>query len=181
MVLKDKLAKEKSAVIKKWFDAVVETYPPDTAVMLKRRTDPFENPVGSTTRKGLEDLFDQLTGAMDPAAIRAAVDPIIRIRAVQSFTPSRATGFVFALKPILAGVLEGETRGGQAQNALMRLYDDVDRIALIAFDIYMTCREAIYELKANEVKKSTFNAFKRAGLLVEQPDGPEFDTPRKKE
>jgi hypothetical protein len=42
-------------------------------------------------------------------------------------------------------------------------------LGLLAFDIYMQCREKIYELKANEMKERTFKAFARAGL-VKEPD-----------
>ncbi|MEE8542029.1 MAG: hypothetical protein V3S66_10250, partial [Desulfobacterales bacterium] len=56
---------------------------------------------------------------------------------------------------------------------LRSLETNIDRVGLMAFDIYMRCREKIYEIKANETKNSTFNAFKRAGLLAEIPgEGP---------
>jgi len=37
----------------------------------------------------------------------------------------------------------------------------------VLFDIYMMCREKIYELKANEVRNRTYRAFKRANLITE--------------
>ena len=52
---------------------------------------------------------------------------------------------------------------------LLNLESAIDDLALLAFDIYVECREKIYELKANQEKASTFAAFKRAGLICEIP------------
>jgi hypothetical protein len=41
----------------------------------------------------------------------------------------------------------------------------IDDLALYAFDIYMKCREKIYELKANEAKNATFRLLQRAKLM----------------
>jgi hypothetical protein len=48
----------------------------------------------------------------------------------------------------------------------------IDRICLAAFDIYLGCREQVFELKSNEMRNRTFRAFKRAGLVAE-PTGEE--------
>jgi hypothetical protein len=48
-------------------------------------------------------------------------------------------------------------------------------MAMAAFDIYVACREKIYELKATESRKQFFGSLKRAGLIVEtEADGPGF-------
>jgi hypothetical protein len=36
---------------------------------------------------------------------------------------------------------------------------------MMAFDLYMQCREKIYQLSANEMKNRTLRAFERAGLV----------------
>ena len=44
---------------------------------------------------------------------------------------------------------------------------------MLAFDIYMGCRERLYDIKANEEKSKVYKAFKRAGLITEiQDDDP---------
>jgi hypothetical protein len=45
----------------------------------------------------------------------------------------------------------------------------IDQMGLAAFDIYIACREKIYELKANETRNRTFKAFERAGLISKDP------------
>jgi hypothetical protein len=43
-------------------------------------------------------------------------------------------------------------------------------MALLSFDVYMKCKERIYEIKADEVKRMTFRLIQRANLICEVPD-----------
>jgi hypothetical protein len=156
------VSKQRLAIIAKWFDSAVRSYAPDTAAFLRSQKDPFANPVGNQTRTALEALFDELAGEMDAAGIARSLDPIMRIRAVQSLAPSHAVAFVFALKGILREVLG--TRAAVA--ALAELDARIDAVGLAAFDVYMACREQIMELKANETRNRVFRAFKKAGLVA---------------
>ncbi len=174
MGLEGLLDKYRRTIVKKWFDSVVRTYPADTARFLKNQKDPFANPVGRTTLKGLEGMYDQLLGEMDTEAIIPFLDPIIRIRAVQDFTPSQAAGFVFNLKGIIRETIGGQVRETEDLEAMMGIDERIDRIGLLAFDIFMGCREKIYQLKANEIRNRVFSAFHRAGLVEDTPEeGPD--------
>lgn len=166
------IVKHRSAIISKWFDSAIHAYAADTTAFLKGQKDQFANPVGSHTRKGVEVLFDQLMGDMDAATINAHLDPVMRIRAVQSLTPSQATAFIFSLKKILRDLLEKNLQNAGAARQFMDIEARIDRLGLAAFDIYMACREKIFELKANETRNRTFRAFKRAGLIA-KPSGQE--------
>ncbi len=106
--LKGLIQKNKSEIIKNWFAATIQTYAPDTAHFYKNQKDQFGNPVGSITSKGIAFLLDQLLNTFDPDAIKAYLDPIIRIRAIQDFSPSQATGFILLLKKILRENLANE-------------------------------------------------------------------------
>jgi hypothetical protein len=170
MSLNSILAQQKSAIIKKWFALVIETYPADTGQFLKTQKDPFANPVGRTLSQGLEALFDELLGDMDYKTITTFLDPIIRIRAVQSFSPARAIGFIFFLKKAIRENLHNKITQEQMADELLVFETKIDQLSLIAFNLYMQCREKIFELKANEMRNSTFKAFERAGLVSETPD-----------
>ena len=173
MRLNNLLAQEKTAIVKKWFVSAIDTYPSDTAKFLKHQKDPFANPVGRTIYRGLEALFDQLLGDMDYETITSFLDPIIRIRAVQNFSPSQATKFIFFLKDAVRKHTQKEVPEARLFNELLLFESKIDKLSLIAFNLYMQCREKIYELKANEMKNRTFRAFERAGLVSEIP----ADTP----
>ena len=170
MGLADALAHKQQAIFKKWFDRVSETYPPDTSLFLKSRQDPFANPVGSSLRTGLLVLVQELCGSMDRDTIRTHLDPIIRIRAVQQFTPTEAAGFILYLKPIIREALKSELVDAASYRELLVLEDRVDTLQAAAFEIFMQCREKIYDLKANVERSTVYRAFRRAGLVVDDPD-----------
>ncbi len=161
------LIRNKKKIVQEWFDSVVETYPEETARFLQRQKDPFQNPVGDTTRKSLEAVFDEIAGDMDRTTLESVLDPLVRIRAVQAFTASSAMGFVFYLKAIIYRQLENELSETGSLKDLLSLNSRIDEVALLAFDVYMRCREKIFEFKAVEDRNRTYNAFKRAGLVTD--------------
>ncbi len=163
------IIKHRSTIISKWFDSAIQAYAPDTATFIKSQKDQFSNPVGSHTLKGVEALFDQLMGDMDAGAIPTHLDPIMRIRAVQNLAPSQATAFIFSLKKTLRDMFDKDLRDAGLSRQFLELEARIDRLGLAAFDIYMACREKIYELKANETRDRTFKAFERAGLISKDP------------
>lgn len=174
MRLKSLLAERKKALIKKWFDRVVETYPANTSNFLTSQNDPFANPVGKTIYDGLDALFDGLLQGMDSKTAAVLLDPIIRIRAVQDFSPSQATAFILSLKKVIEAHVKKELPKEfcdlQMISELLELESEIDDICLVAFDIYMECKEKIYQLKADDVRSRSLKAFKRAGLITEISD-----------
>ena len=149
----------------------VQTYAPDTAEFLKSNQDQFANPVGGTTLNGLKGLLDQLEHGMDHEIITAHLDPIIRIRAAQNFTPSQATAFILSLKKVIRENLTKELRDSSFAAELIAFESKIDQLCLMAFDIYMQCREKIFQISANETRNRTFRAFERAGLISETFEG----------
>jgi hypothetical protein len=164
------IAKHRAAIISKWFDAAVQAYAPDTAAFLKSQKDDFSNPVGSHARKGIEMMLDQLTGDMNGDTITRYLDPIMRVRAVQSMAPSRAAAFIFSLKGMLREQFSRELQDAGLARQLVEIEGRIDRLGLAAFDIYMGCREKINELRANETRSRVFRAFERAGLVAKDSD-----------
>ncbi|RTZ97129.1 MAG: hypothetical protein DSY90_08210 [Deltaproteobacteria bacterium] len=179
MNLKARLEKHKDTIIDQWFDRVVKTYPADTAGFLKNKKDPFANPVRNNTLAGMNAVVTELLGNGDHDVIRKHLDPAIRIRAVQQFTPAEAVGIIFFLKPIIRNILKTKYpqlfTDPKFISALWALESEIDGIGLIAFDIYVGCREKIYDLKATVERNTIYKAFHRAGLVVEDPeDGPDI-------
>lgn len=177
MKLTTYLVKYQDTIVERWFDMVAKTYPSDTAGFLKSKKDPFANPVRNNTLKSLRTVVAQLLGEMDCDLIKKDLDPAIRIRAVQQFSPSEAIGFVFFLKDIIRELLRTklsrQLSDPKTLPEILEIESNIDAIALIAVDIYLECREKIFSLKANVERNTVFKAFSRAGLVVEEPD----DTP----
>lgn len=169
MDLPKQLSKKRDAIVKKWFDGLMATYPTDTAQFLRSQKDAFANPVGQNSLQSLKDILDHIIEGFDRKTLHPLIDPIIRIRAIQNFTPTAAVRFVFDLKNIIRDVISIDDGDRKNMRALAALDHRLDELGLLAFDIYMECREKIYDLKANEMRDRTFSAFNRAGLIKE-PD-----------
>ena len=179
-------ADQKRAVLEKWLERTLATYPRQTLDFLHDQKDRFRNPVGHTLREGLATLLDEVTGEMDAARIRPARESIVRLRAVQDFTPSQAVGFVYLLREILDEELAGERTGERTAAILAArnrsggftppwrgepaatsegewsVQKRIDELALLAFDLFMQCREDIFEIKAREARRQTFVAERMA-------------------
>jgi hypothetical protein len=154
-MLADWLSQRRAAILQRWFARVVETYPADAGKFLQQQSDPFSNPVGQTIRRGLEALLDQLLLSFDAGTTASTLEDVIRIRAVQDFSPSQAVGFLFSLKEIVRQELNAE---GQASAAAEwpAFEARIDRLALLAFDVYMHCREKVFEIRVSEMKRASY-------------------------
>jgi hypothetical protein len=164
--LMEALAAKKSAIIRAWLARAFQTYPGNTSRFLGQENDPFRNPVGHTLREAFPVLLDAVLGGADTVGVTSALDGIVRIRAVQNFTAGQAVAFVFLLKPVIRETLHfpphpplsplgGEDKGEGANQLedLAVLERRIDEMALLAFDLFMKCRERIYEIKANEARR----------------------------
>jgi len=160
MVLKQALKKNKNVFVQRWFQATIDTYPAQSAKILGKKSNRFDNPVGAVTHETIEDVINLIiTEDFTQAMLEKALDPVIRIRAVQAFSAAEAVSFVFALKPISDDLLD---------TSQLRAFDAVvDQIALAAFNTLMKCKEEIFLLKATESKRRIHRAFERAGLVAE--------------
>lgn len=150
MTTNEALAARRAAVLDRWFLAVAGSYPGETARFLNAVGDRFANPVGHTLREGLERIYDALAAGAEPGGLAAAVDGIVRVRAVQEFSPSAAVGFVFTLRDILREELAG---AGLPAAEIEAFGARVDRVALAAFDVYMQCRETIFQIRVREIRE----------------------------
>jgi hypothetical protein len=178
MNLKNLLSEKKKSILERWFDLILTTYPPETLQFLKSQKDRFANPVGSTIFQGIEGIFDQILQENEAERISTFLDNVIRIRAVQNFTASEAVVFIFHLKKIIRDELKDKITKKDISEELLALESTIDDLALLSFDIFMKCREKVYELKANEVKNMTYSLLKKANLIFEieeQESAPEVD------
>jgi len=166
--LNDRLSEKRSSILEKWFDTLLRAYPADSSGFLRQQKKRFANPVGYTLSQGLEKILGGLLGGAALGEITPSLEDIIRIRALQGSNPSQDLAFLFHLKEVIREELKGD--GTVVSAELQALDDRIDALALIAFDLYMKCREKIYELKANEVKNRTYRLLQRANLICEAPE-----------
>lgn len=175
------LAARKRAVVNAWLARTLQSYPEHTSRFLSREQDPFCNPVGFTLAEAFPGLFDQVVEGPDAAALARLLDPVVRLRAVQDFSAAQAVAFVFLLKAAIRETLhspphpplspfggEDKGEGGSWSDALAALEGRIDQMALLAFDLYMRCREQLYEIKANEARRKLFVPARMRGEGTEE-------------
>ncbi len=145
--------KSRDAILKNWLQMVLESYPPDVAEFLQREQDQFANPVGSAIADGLAGALQELLGGMDAEKLSASLDEIVKIRAIQQFSPSQAVEFVFQLKRAIRQELGDEAADPLLQEELPEFESRIDRVALLAFDIYVRRREKIHDIRTRELRE----------------------------
>jgi hypothetical protein len=161
------LQEKREVILEKWLHCISDTYPSETANLLKKKNNPFICHMGSSIREDIESIYDRLLNDEDAQNASSSLDNIIRIRAVQEFAPSEAMSFMFLLKDAIKDEMKSEIRENGLSKELFSFESRIDKYALKGFDIYMQCREKIYELKANEVKARAYTLLKRANMICE--------------
>ncbi|MHB8075519.1 RsbRD N-terminal domain-containing protein [Desulfosporosinus fructosivorans] len=169
MKLKSLLEERKAAITTRWFDAIMETYPTDNTGFFKKKEDRFANPVGHAFTQGIDSLWEALIEEKELAEGLPFLDDMIKVQAVQDFTPAKAVKFIFGLKKVVREELKKEIRHGQINEELLSFESKIDDLALFAFDIYAKCREQLNQLKVDELKRMTFTLLKKANLVHEIP------------
>ncbi len=181
MSIGDLLRKRTDAIVHRWGEEVFSSYPRDAAILFQQQQDPFANPIGRSVRDGTRGVFLAILNGMDRDELRSHLDEIVRIRAVQQFSPSQALSFVFALRSIIREVIPELDADPRLRREVAELDEKIDRVALMAFDVFAERREAVNQLRIKEVKRQVAWVFQkinqRDGGFESDPDVPEGEIP----
>lgn len=169
-------SQHRSAMLERWIEGILSGYPDEAARFLASKEDPFANPVGEGLRAEVGRLLDAVIDEGDPDTLLESLDRVIRVRAVQDFTPAGAVGFLLDLKPLAREFVNEEDRA-----ALAQFDSGVDRVLLAAFDVYSRCREQMFEIRVDAIKRQSITVIERlnAWRAERAPDErePEAETP----
>jgi len=175
MGLTDSIAARSEELARKWADLVLGTYPEQTQVVWRKNHDQFTNPVGDAILQSTSKLIPLLLTWNDAEAVAKALDQIVKIRAVQDFTPGQALSFVFLFKKLLRQEFTAELSAQGALEELLRFETRVDNLAVIAFDLYVAARDQIARMRVEEVKRAHKNIVRRANLMKADVAAPKAD------
>ncbi len=151
-MLADLLQRNSAAIKERWLERTLASYRQESAGFFLQTKDRFANPVGQTLATATEALVDCLIEGADAAEFCLHLEEIVKIRAVQDFTPSEAVSFVFLLKDSIREELQGDLSDPRLLAELVALEDRIDQMALFAFDIFVKWREKVYSLRVREIK-----------------------------
>ncbi len=152
--LSEALKRNEEKILALWTERTLDTYV--SSDFFKKSQDCFANPVGANIREGLAQLFRLIIAGADSPEFAKPLDMIIRIRAVQQFTPSQAVAPLLDLKAVVRQIFSADK---DCRNLLLKLVQfeaEVDRIMLLAFDLYMECRERLYKARIRELKSGSY-------------------------
>jgi len=147
---------KRSSIIKGWTARIFDTYASETSGFLSKDKDQFSNPVGFTISTGAEKIVDEIISDRNLTSIKLHLIDILKIRAVQEFTPSEAVGFIYLLKDVIHHEFAEELKNEPISTELKDLYSFIDQMVLVAIDIYLELRETVYRIRLKELRnKST--------------------------
>lgn len=172
MELSEALTGKKEAILALWTKRTLDSY--TSSGFFKQAKDPFANPVGVNIANGLKALLGLVLDDADLQAYHPPLDQVVRIRAVQDFTPSQAVAPFLELKWVIKQVFSSSKDTKVLLPQLDNLDCRIDRMALLAFDVYTECRELLYRNRIRELKSGSAlltdaacpSAVLRAGLKV---------------
>jgi hypothetical protein len=164
MPLSTHLTEKKAAILGCWLTQIYESYPPETAIFLRKEKDRFDNPVGYRISQGLEGLYHALLHDTDRDKVLTCLDEIIRIRALQNFAPSQALAFIFLLKNVVRTELAKEIREENLGAAMLELESRIDGLALLGFDVYTKRREKLLDIRVDEAKRRISGLMRKSGI-----------------
>lgn len=155
MNLFEYLDSNKRNVLEKWYNSVIDTYPIDASRLFLGIKDKFANPVGHSFEKELPVIYDNILNAGNPSDINTSLEELIRLRAVQNFSPGQAVGFLFLLKNTVRELIADEEDLEVNLNDILTFESSIDITVSYCFDIYMKMKEKLFEIKGNE-SRATF-------------------------
>ncbi len=177
MALVDLLSQKKSQILERWRDVVFDNYAPETARFLKSQKDRFANPIAYQLTRGLTGILEVFLREAQTDEVLAQLDEVLRLKAVQDASPSKALAFIFVLKTIIRQELAQDLENPVAAAEMTDLESRLDGLALLGFDVFMLRREKICDLKVSEMKRKVSALLRRHGLgdeyFAEQSGGPE--------
>ena len=153
-ILSEALQRNEASILALWTERTLDSY--ESSSFFKKSLDRFANPVGMNIREGLTALFRLLVEGAGAEQFAGPLDQIIRIRAVQNFTPSQAVAPILDVKAVVRQIFSADKDCRNLLPELMPFEADVDRMTLQAFDLYMECRERLYKTRIRELKSGSY-------------------------
>ncbi len=150
MTLREILAENKDRILQRWFDRLVEDYPPETQGFLRENRSPYSNPIGYTLRKGTEEILGLILEGGKRREVRAILEPIMKVRAVENLSPAQGGKFILPLRGVISEVVKEMRREDAFGQEWLDLNARITHLALLGLNLYSECREKVNQLRVEE-------------------------------
>ena len=155
--LEEWLAAHGEELRRAWLEATAARYGDVFRHFVRRQPDPFANPSGAILREGTGRLLTALAEPADAAVLREVLMPMIRLKAVQDVPPSEALAFV----PLLKELVPADGADAPSPAARAELARRLDALLLVAFDVFVECRQTVYQLRVHEMQRNVARLLQR--------------------
>jgi hypothetical protein len=150
MSLKDLLVEKRAILLQRWFDRILEDYPPETQAFFRENKSPYSNPIGVTLRKGMEGIVDELFKPAGVAEARAILEPVMKVRAVENLPPSQGGKFILPLREVVSEIVRETKRNDLLGREWLDLNSRITQLALLGMNLYSEYREKVNQLRIEE-------------------------------
>ena len=160
MDLEQFLTNQRESMIQRWTEGVFSLYPMEAQPLLKKKKSPFLNPLAHTLASSIVGLYDELIGDTDPEKLAPHLEAVIKAISLQGGLPSTSLSFMFVFKRTLKAALVEAELFAQLRDEYDQAIDLIDQIIRISIDILVKTREAVYQLKVDEMERKTHSLIK---------------------
>lgn len=163
-MIRDILRQRREIILGEWKQSTLDFYAAGAFKPAKKSVDRFGNPLVYTVTEALETILDEFIEGIRTARTDEALEEVVKIRSLQTEKPSIALGFLFSFKKTIAGQLRDAGNEDINDKESEKKLSALDDLILAAFDIFMRCREKIYEIRSNEIMRRSYKLWERAGV-----------------
>ena len=139
-------------------------YPEEGRKKIGAKTDQFANPMKHTYLGAIDKLISYLAGSEEFKDHEVYLAEMIQVTAIQAMAPSEALAFIPKFK-ITARELFKDLEASE----FTKLDAQLDALLLDAINVYVRCRERLYEVKLAELKRNNYMIMRQSGILKEHP------------
>ncbi len=177
MLFTDKVKQEKDILLQKWVDKYYAAYPLGSTGFIRTSTDKFKNPIGIITQTSLSTLYDAVIGDdIEFSDVHAALNELVKLRAIQEMPASRAVGPMAQLKTLFKEeVFDNLVKNNKDSKVLQEIFEDfftvaarIDGLLLLSMDLYSADREKVFNLRVEEIHRSQSQVIRWARLREEK-------------
>lgn len=154
MTLDKFLKKNKDMIVEQWFSMIIGTYSEQSVKYLSKKDNTFANPIGAITAVEIEQIYEHLIEPKIDFNISEHLEPIVRMRAVQDFSPAQAAEFILFLKKIVHKLVEEQNLQNDFSADMFQFESKIDDLLLNVFDLYVTAKTILIEMKAGQENRT---------------------------
>ncbi|MDY6820717.1 MAG: hypothetical protein SVN78_03725 [Deferribacterota bacterium] len=156
---------KKNKILDDWFNHLISHYDDNKLDYLEKERDPFLNPVKYIFKSALGSIFSYIFEDEELDLVSQDIEKLIKLLALNGPKASEVLGLFVFFKQHINALFMSSFSLEEKIDEYNEITNIFDNLLLKIFDMYVQCREKIYEIRVNEIKRMTFPLLERSGLI----------------